>query len=167
MKRNHLAALLFGGASVAIAAECTDLLQVVTPIIQVSFTGSTADRWDEIVAALDQQYGDSLNDFNVMQVRVPVKVCFAGYCGVSMETSFQKPCNQSMREAAESVASNLVTYAEPDFGGSGGNTGSGSGPIGEGDPFAYCTVGLNEGCSEVAGVMMCETIPVLNCPGVG
>lgn len=48
MKRNHLAALLFAGASVAIAAECTDLLQVVTPIIQVSFTGSTADRWDEI-----------------------------------------------------------------------------------------------------------------------
>lgn len=155
MKNQYLlfAVLLLAGVALACTLR-SDVPPPLQPVEVDVFGGQSAAQ--AIGAQLQSMYGDAYINDEVYFAAVPITSPFGGATAVP----FSKPCGETFQEAGDNHSSSSN--------GSGGSAGSGSGPVGgEGDPFAFCTVGVREGCSEVAGVQICESGSVLNCPGMG
>lgn len=160
MKRSTgLGLLIISGTAIACAIGA-----IVTAPVQVSAFQSIADHWESIGDQLEDQLGSSGENME-LTVKIPVQVCVGSACAPPVETNMFKPCGETLKEAAYSVASNATGGGDGGGGGDYGGGGSGS------NPFDGCFPGTDtvEACTSAGGGQpLCTTqnIPVLECPGM-
>lgn len=169
MKKIALTLLAFSG----IALACELLGEIVTPVVEVSATDSSAEKLQAIGDKLESWYGNTNLNANVV-ARVPTKACLLGVCGLSIVTLIDKGCGETFKQAAYRLADETTAY---EGGGDGaGGYGDGDGPIfaGGDDPYGNCSVETSRACVGVGGneagdigggVSGCSTFSELVCPG--
>jgi hypothetical protein len=166
MKKMVWGLLLASGVVVA----CELVAAVSGKVVEVSPWDSTSEQWEDIRDSLVGEFGTSLDNKEVISLRVPVKTCLFFICGVSIETQFMKPCNEkledTLNEMIEDIRENelIADGGGGDLGDPGGLPDFGGG---NDDPFAMCFVSPGgRGCVSVGdGPRQCETFPSeLVCP---
>lgn len=128
---------------VAIAvAACNIVPGIVTPVVKIGQWDSLRDKWEKIGDRLDEMFGQSFKNDEILQVRVPVRACVLGVCAVSADVSFIKPCGKSFKEAAYEISTRAPGGGGDAGGGGGGGLGGGGGTGGDGGdggiPFSGC-----------------------------
>ena len=153
-----------------VAIACEMVAAVSGRVVEVSPFDSRAEQWEDIRDSLVGEFGTSLDNKEVISLRVPVKTCLFGICGVSIETQFPKPCNQKLEDRLNEMIQEILVADLGNDGGSGDLGDPGGFPDFGGnndDPFAMCFVSPGgRACVSVAGgPQQCETFPSeLVCP---
>lgn len=164
MKRKTLYALLLVPA---VAVACEIMAAIVTPVIEVSWWDSTSEQLQAIGDKLDSWYGTAHADAQVL-VRVPVRTCLLGFCGMSINTVIDKQCGETYKQAAYRLAEqSLVDNGNGGNDGGGGDLGDGGGYAGgpSPDPYGDCFEDTVRACVTVSdGPTNCAIVSELTCP---
>lgn len=166
MKKMVWGLLLVGGVAIA----CEMVAAVSGRVVEVSAWDSTSEQWEDIRDSLVGEFGTSLDNKEVISLRVPVKTCIGPVCGVSIETQFPKPCNEKLEDTLNELIQDIrqnEQLADNGGGDLGDPGGFGDWGGGNDDPFADCFVSPGgRACVSVGGdAPRCETFPSeLVCP---
>lgn len=135
MKNKILLALALV-SGVAIACEYLGEINA-GPAIEVKSRSNSAGQWEEIGKEMERRFGSQYTAYEV-SFRIQVKTSFLGITGTNY-VHLLKPCNKTVKEAAQAVAASVADNGGGDGPGGGGDFGDwGDGGYAGTGPFDSC-----------------------------
>ena len=145
MKNKILLALALV-SGVAIACEYLGEINA-GPAIEVKSRANTTEQWEEIGKEMERRFGSQYTAYEV-SFRIQLKTSFLGITGTNY-VHLLKPCDKTVKEAAQAVAATVA-----DTGGDGPGGGGDFGDWGDGGyagtgPFDNCYTEFRTACATV------------------